>query len=430
MSSESAISAHRVSKVFKLGLTGRKNSIMTILRQRLHHPVGAGARRERFRALDDVTFDVARGEVVGVIGRNGAGKSTLLKILSRITPPTDGYVELRGRVGSLLEVGTGFHPELTGLENVYLNGAVLGMTRKAIDRQLDSIVDFAGVHQFMDTPVKRYSSGMRVRLAFAVAAHLDTDILIIDEVLSVGDYSFQAKCLEKMRTIANDEGRTALYVSHNLVTVQNLCPRTIVLDAGRVIHDGDTDEAISTYLHLSPRGGAELTPGVFDLTAVDRSSIGNVPPVFRRIRLRSDSGPPSDVVRIGDRLRIEIDVELLDADATVHVMVGSAAEPRLIRMSSSQRPLNSSNGRTSSESIVVDVPALPLTPGEYHIDLYVYSSWSRLIDQVLHAAEFTVIAADLLGNGYEFTSKDGVFVVPWQWEVRPARDCSPARSYP
>src|SRR5436190_1933831 len=333
MSSESAISAHRVSKVFKLGLTGRKNSIMTILRQRLHHPVGAGARRERFRALDDVTFDVARGEVVGVIGRNGAGKSTLLKILSRITPPTDGYVELRGRVGSLLEVGTGFHPELTGLENVYLNGAVLGMTRKAIDRQLDSIVDFAGVHQFMDTPVKRYSSGMRVRLAFAVAAHLDTDILIIDEVLSVGDYSFQAKCLEKMRTIANDEGRTALYVSHNLVTVQNLCPRTIVLDAGRVIHDGDTDEAISTYLHLSPRGGAELTPGVFDLTAVDRSSIGNVPPVFRRIRLRSDSGPPSDVVRIRDRrrsprerLRVHVEGRCLRGP----VAVGGAPGTRLL----------------------------------------------------------------------------------------------------
>ena len=219
MPSELAIRARNVSKVYSLGRSGRTKSFATIIRERAGHPFRKGAQREQFRALDDVTFDVAPGEVVGVVGKNGAGKSTLLKILSRITYPTEGYIHLEGRVGSLLEVGTGFHPELTGIENVYLNGTILGMTRREIDTRLDAIVEFAEVHKFLETPVKRYSSGMRVRLAFSVAAHLEPEILIIDEVLSVGDAGFQAKCLDKMKSIASEDGRTVLYVSHNLVTL-------------------------------------------------------------------------------------------------------------------------------------------------------------------------------------------------------------------
>ena len=199
-------------------------------------------------ALNDVSFEVKRGEVLGIIGRNGAGKSTLLKILSRITEPTSGWVGIKGRVASLLEVGTGFHPELTGRDNVYMNGTLLGMTKREIDRKFDEIVDFSGVERFLDTPVKRYSSGMQVRLAFAVAAHLEPEILIIDEVLAVGDYEFQKKCLGKMEEVARGGGgRTILFVSHNMGMVRSLCSRCLYLQAGRLIAEGDTEAIIDAY---------------------------------------------------------------------------------------------------------------------------------------------------------------------------------------
>ncbi len=252
MSSEPAITVRGISKTYKLGLTGRSDSLLKVIERRARHPFRGRVRREQFTALDDLTFDVEHGEAVGVVGKNGAGKSTLLKILSRITPPTSGWIEMAGNVGSLLEVGTGFHPELTGLENVYLNGTILGMSRAAIDRRLEEIVDFAEVDKFLDTPVKRYSSGMRVRLAFAVAAHLDPEILIVDEVLSVGDAGFQAKCLDKMKSIASDEGRTVLYVSHNLVTLEHLCPRSLLLADGRLVFDGPTEETVARYLRTFP----------------------------------------------------------------------------------------------------------------------------------------------------------------------------------
>lgn len=204
---------------------------------------------EDFWALEDVSFDIRRGEVVGVIGRNGAGKSTLLKILSRITEPTTGRVELDGRVSSLLEVGTGFHPELTGRENIFLNGAILGMSRAEIRRKFDEIVAFAEVERFLDTPVKRYSSGMYVRLAFAVAAHLDPEILIVDEVLSVGDAEFQKKCLGKMSDVATKSGRTILFVSHNMRAVQDLCHSAMLIDDGRVVYRGAVDRAVAKYLN-------------------------------------------------------------------------------------------------------------------------------------------------------------------------------------
>jgi lipopolysaccharide transport system ATP-binding protein len=203
---------------------------------------------EELWALNDVTFAINPGEIVGIIGRNGAGKSTLLKILSRITEPTEGRVRVRGRVASLLEVGTGFHPELTGRENIYLNGAILGMLRADIERKFDEIVDFAGTERFLDLPIKRYSSGMYVRLAFAVAAHIEPEILIVDEVLAVGDYEFQQKCLGKMQDVASREGRTVLLVSHNLAAISEMADRALLLDSGRVLVDGSVSQAISTYL--------------------------------------------------------------------------------------------------------------------------------------------------------------------------------------
>lgn len=208
-------------------------------------------KNERFKALDGVSFSVMPGEAVGIIGHNGAGKSTLLKLISRVTAPSDGEIRLRGRVASMLEVGTGFHPELTGRENVYLNGAILGMTKAEIDSKFDEIVNFAEMEQFIDTPVKRYSSGMYVKLAFSVAAHLDSEIMIMDEVLAVGDAKFQNKCLGKMGDEAASNNRTILYVSHNMSTIQRLCTRVIVLDHGKVVYDGDTAGGVARYLSVN-----------------------------------------------------------------------------------------------------------------------------------------------------------------------------------
>lgn len=222
-------------------------------------------------ALKDVSFDVKQGEVLGIIGANGAGKSTLLKILSRVTSPTSGCIKIKGRIGSLLEVGTGFHPELTGRENIYLNGAILGMRKWEIDKKLDEIIDFSGVEKFIDTPVKRYSSGMYVKLAFSVAAHLDAEIMIIDEVLAVGDMAFQKKCIEKMSTISKTEGRTILCVSHNMITIRQLCERAIVLDHGKVIFNGNVEDGIGIYL-----GKNKISGNIIDLKTRERE------PYFRR----------------------------------------------------------------------------------------------------------------------------------------------------
>lgn len=208
-----------------------------------------GRKGDRFLALDDVSFEVKKGEAVGIIGHNGAGKSTLLKLLSRVTAPTKGSISYNGRIASMLEVGTGFHPELTGRENVYMNGAILGMSKAEIDKKFDEIVAFAEMEKFIDTPVKRYSSGMYVKLAFSVAAHLDSEIMIMDEVLAVGDMQFQQKCLDKMRDAAKLEGRTVLYVSHNMNTIRKLCDRCIVLERGKVIFKGDVDSAVTLYMN-------------------------------------------------------------------------------------------------------------------------------------------------------------------------------------
>ena len=346
MSSNSAISVRHVSKVYALGLSGRTRSLPSILRERARRPIRRnGKRKERIRALDDVSFDVVQGEAVGIVGKNGAGKSTLLKILSRITPPTSGHIDMLGTVGSLLEVGTGFHPELTGLENVYLNGTILGMSTREITRRLDEILAFAEVDKFIDTPVKRYSSGMRVRLAFAVAAHLDPEIFIVDEVLSVGDHAFQAKCLERMKSVAANEGRTVLYVSHQLATVEHLCPRALLIADGRLEFDGPTEETMAQYLRIFPRGEAADTAGVFDLASADRSN-GAYEPLLQRLELRPGGGSPADNIRMGERLRMEISVAGLNdiIDPWVFVSIGSSIVPVLIRMNSLAVPLNSDTG--------------------------------------------------------------------------------------
>lgn len=255
---ETMIQFDHVTKEYRLGaigggtLRGDLQSLMARIRGKEDPNLQIGqsvyAKNQRFLALDDVSFSVKKGERVGIIGHNGAGKSTLLKLLSRVTGPTSGTISYNGRIASMLEVGTGFHPELTGRENVYMNGAILGMTKAEIREKFDDIVRFAEMEQFIDTPVKRYSSGMYVKLAFAVAAHLDSDILVMDEVLAVGDMKFQQKCLGKMDDVSKNEGRTVLYVSHNMNTIRQLCTRCVVLDHGKVVFDGDTEQGIGVYM--------------------------------------------------------------------------------------------------------------------------------------------------------------------------------------
>ncbi len=260
-----------------------------------HHNINAET--NSFLALKDINFEVKAGERLGIIGKNGAGKSTLLKILSKITSPTKGNVKIRGRVGSLLEVGTGFHPELTGRENIYLNGAILGMRRKEIDTKLDEIVDFSGIEKHLDTPVKRYSSGMNVRLGFAVAAHLEPEILVIDEVLAVGDIAFQKKCLGKMSEVSK-EGRTILFVSHNLASVTNLCNKGIVLDKGASIYEGDASSATAFYTNQMM-----TRPDEVEISDVD---IQSNKVTFISARIVDKDGQPSSSVNIHDHFTVEM----------------------------------------------------------------------------------------------------------------------------
>jgi lipopolysaccharide transport system ATP-binding protein len=271
----------------------------------LRPPTSARSSSEDFWALRDVSFEVRRGEVVGIIGRNGAGKSTLLKILSRITEPTEGRIRILGRVASLLEVGTGFHPELTGRENVFLNGAILGMHRAEIKRKFDEIVAFAEVEKFLDTPVKRYSSGMYVRLAFAVAAHLEPEILIVDEVLAVGDAQFQKKCLGKMQTVAAKDGRTVLFVSHHMPSIQRLCNRVILLAGGQIKLIGSTDQVVPSYLANAASVGSSV-----DLSSMpENKRRGNGVARFTRVELFSSDGRAVQEIRQGEPMVVRLHIE-------------------------------------------------------------------------------------------------------------------------
>jgi ABC-type polysaccharide/polyol phosphate transport system ATPase subunit len=310
---------------------------------------------EDFWALDDVSFEVRRGEVMGIIGRNGAGKSTLLKILSRITEPTRGRVTLRGSVGSLLEVGTGFHPELTGRENVYLNGALLGMPRAEVRRKFDEIVAFADVEKFLDTPVKRYSSGMYVRLAFAVAAHLEPDILIVDEVLAVGDAEFQKKCLNKMQDVSTG-GRTVLFVSHNLAAVQSLCRTGILLERGRVTYTGLASDAVARYLDASSQ--------------VQPAARGRVlSPTLTLTRLECEP----DTVRSGSAVDVIMQINATDdevvSDLALHVDAPGGQRVALLDLRSPEGPYRLPAG--GSLTVRSHVPVLPLVEADYNVGIYV-----------------------------------------------------------
>jgi len=314
--SEQAISVRDLGKQYRIGgRQQRHDTFIATLTSAMTSPfrrltgLGGGVPVEKlFWALRNVSFDLNRGEVLGIVGRNGAGKSTLLKVLSRITEPTEGRMEVHGRLGSLLEVGTGFHPDLTGRENIFLNGTILGMKRREVSRKFDEIVEFSGIEQFLDTPVKRYSSGMYVRLAFAVAAHLEPDILLVDEVLTVGDMAFQKKCLGKMGDIAG-EGRTVIFVSHNMPAVKSLCHRAILIDHGAIEHAGPTAEVVQHYLV----GNAQSSSKIW----AESERPGNHSCKLEAIKLLNSSGAEVSSVYLSDKLLIEIAYEIIEPGAGV-----------------------------------------------------------------------------------------------------------------
>jgi lipopolysaccharide transport system ATP-binding protein len=367
-------------------------------------------------AVRDVSFEVKEGEIVGIIGVNGAGKSTLLKILSKITIPTRGRVSIRGRISSLLEVGTGFHPELNGRENVYLNGTILGMRKKEIDRKYDEIVEFSGVEKFIETPVKRYSSGMKVRLAFAVAAHLEPEILIIDEVLAVGDVRFQKKCMDKMKEVSQ-HGRTVLFVSHNMPAVTRLCERTILLNAGSVQADGPSDRIVSAYMHAgSTTRGERLWENMMDAP-------GDEVIRLRSVRVKTENGRVTDVVNISQPVSIEMEYDVLQNDyefrVYCHVINEEGIEAFLsIDNDSTWRKKIRPIGHYVSK---MWIPGDLLSEGMYYIGPGIYTVNPEMKRLRVSDAVGMHIIDDMNGNGarVDFTGNLSGVVRPFlNWETK------------
>ncbi|RJR07413.1 ABC transporter ATP-binding protein [Candidatus Parcubacteria bacterium] len=369
-------------------------------------------------ALKDISFEIKQGEVVGIIGRNGAGKSTLLKVLAHITEPTKGRVSLYGRVGSLLEVGTGFHPELTGRDNIYLNGAILGMKRVEIQRKFDEIVAFSEIEKFLDTPVKRYSSGMYVRLAFAVAAHLEPEILVVDEVLAVGDVGFQKKCLGKMGDVAK-EGRTVLFVSHNMAAVSNLCNRSLLLNQGEILFSGSTDDTIKCYSSSFRKESNREIDGGYDLTDRKNLYLDNTL-IIRKVRFLDENDNPQENFPMGAQMKIVVEVEGLSDyhDASVGIIFKSNDDQRLAGVNTSMICSHIDQPRAKKESAILRILQVPFTPGSYWIAISIAQVGSRRLDCVENAAQFYVIDADVYGTGYQVNANYGLVYLNANWEIR------------
>jgi lipopolysaccharide transport system ATP-binding protein len=416
--SKSIIEIDDIGKAYRLGQEDPQHAMF---REALLGAIRAPFRRlkefrqpkksdELFWALRNVSLNVKQGEVVGIIGRNGSGKSTLLKILSRITEPTEGQAILRGRVASLLEVGTGFHPELTGRENVYLNGAILGMNKAEIDRKFDEIVAFAEIERFLDTQVKRYSSGMYVRLAFAVAAHLEPEILIIDEVLAVGDAEFQRKCLGKMGEVTRRDGRTILFVSHNMSAVRALCSVTLLLDRGNMVAVGASDDVIERYL----TNHASKDTLQRDLTRPEHA------PLWMTSACILADGKPSSTLPLGAELSLEINfaAESPTAHPRIGFVISSSDGARVLGANNRYQPSKPLDRPSESGSILCHLGAVPLMPGSYAVSLWLGNQagdWHVVPD----ALTFMVIQRDIWGLG-RIPHPDGTSLWwPTEFDLRP-----------
>jgi lipopolysaccharide transport system ATP-binding protein len=382
---------------------------------------GKRAPAEFIWALRNLSFEAMPGDVIGVIGRNGAGKSTLLKIISRITEPTAGQIDLYGRVGSLLEVGTGFHPELSGRENILLNGAILGMHRAEILRKFDEIVAFAEVDKFIDTPVKRYSSGMYLRLAFAVAAFLESEILLVDEVLAVGDATFQKKCLGKMRDVSAS-GRTVLFVSHNMAAIEGLCNRCLLISDGALAGDGPPHEVVSKYL------AAEAVPenAIRDLSR-HSGRHGSSKPVLRKVSLTSDAGMAASAIRMGEGLTVQIEFDCGNTRLrpNLNLCIRNNYGVPVFTVSTRVQKQYQSADQISAGSITCHLRKLPLLQGTYSIDLFFGEEYQN-VDMVYDAISFEVIPLDVFGSGEIPHTSEGTIFWPAEFEIRARESVSTA----
>jgi lipopolysaccharide transport system ATP-binding protein len=412
------IKVEGLSKTYCLGpRTGVRPTLREAFAGKLASSFSRKARRAdaeggaTLRALDDVSFEVGCGEVVGVIGRNGAGKSTLLKILARVTKPTSGYADICGSVGSLMEVGTGFHPDLSGRENIYLNGAILGMKRAEIARKFDEIVAFAEVERFLDTPVKHYSTGMYLRLAFSVAAHLDPEILLLDEVLAVGDAAFQNKCLRKMKEVSS-AGRTVLFVSHNMTAVQQMCSRVFLIQSGKLSEEGTASSVITRYLAVASLDES----GDFDLSN-HPARLPGCAPIIRRLKLHAGDGQPTMRFHPGVPLVAEL---LIAPDAPI-------SGPRIalsIEDSTGQRITTAAtyfqDGRIpdihAPSRVRCTLPALRLGSGRYLLSVSIGNKYQGMIDGLHNAAWFEVVWRNSYGNGEAYSPIYGPVLTTSTWE--------------
>ena len=421
---EIAIHTASVSKVFNIGSRQKQYdrfgdqflaSISAPFRRFgkiMHGEVsGATGMEEAFWALSDINFDVQHGETIGILGRNGAGKSTLLKIFSRITEPTTGRIEIFGRIGSLLEVGTGFHPELTGRENIYLNGAILGMKRKEINQRLDEIIAFAEIDRFIDTPVKQYSSGMYVRLAFSVAAHLEPEILIVDEVLAVGDTAFQKKCLGKMGDVAQ-QGRTILFVSHNMSLIQTLCQRGILLQHGRLVYDGPIQSTVDSYMKTLENLTTDDLSKRTDRRGLGKSRIINV-------EIFDENGLPTLTLKPGQPARFEFEVDHLLPQTRLTIEIYDHLGQPVVQFMSAQKSTQDQIGSKYQNKIIFEVDQLMLLPETYRLDVFLVGD-NQYQDGLISARRFDVIEGLIDGRPVEPTRFFRVSF-PHRWIMPPAR---------
>jgi lipopolysaccharide transport system ATP-binding protein len=426
-----AIRVEHLSKQYHRGSVGAGGALLSEQIGDALRSLGRRGGRDRprgtepFWALHDVSMEVAPGEVIGLIGPNGAGKSTLLKLLARITPPTEGRIELRGRMATLLEVGTGFHPELTGRENVFLNGAILGLSRQEIAGRFDAIVEFAGVEAFIDTPVKRYSSGMFVRLGFAVAAHLDAEIMLVDEVLAVGDAAFQRKCMNKIRDLTVEEGRTIVFVSHNLAWVERLCDRAFLIDHGTVAAEGPVASVTAGYLSgidETDHAGAMQIP-------VKAPRIGTGTARFVGVRLLDPEDQPTGSLLLNQRMVVETTLEVTETiqEAVLEIGIAAADGLRLITTFSSDGGRAPMRLEPGVHELRAELEP-ELLPGQFVLDLGVHERVSGaavdLVERVMH---FDVGVSDGEGETYAATVR-GYLRADTRWEL--GRTAATSRSDP
>ena len=424
-----AIEIRDISKRYLLGgldrryVTFREHALQS-LRGRFRRSADNGDRERYVWALRDVTLSIDRGSVLGLIGPNGSGKTTLLKILSRITAPTSGSATIRGRVGSLLEVGTGFHPELSGRDNIYLSGAVLGLRRDEVRDRFDEIVEFAGIERFLDTPVKHYSSGMYVRLGFAVAAHLEPEILLVDEVLAVGDLAFQKKCLQKMATVA-EGGRTVIFVSHNLAAVQRICGQAVLLTSGRVVADGPVGEVVDRYVTSVYGDGANGSTSQSTVAFPPDSAPGDTTVRLSTVELFSPEGDGAPgTFRIDQKYIIRVRFEALDSLSNFHIYLRVFREDGTLAFCTADwdggeaLPNNLPPG---SHEACVTIPPHTLNTGDYYLDVRGIIPSIKIVFHLPHAVRWRILAQGGAG-GVESVARPGILRPLLRWRLGPRRE--------